>query len=156
MKLNETVKFNEFIYPACLFGNIKINDFIIAGFGGTENTKKLSNQLSIAKVKELTAEQCVEQFVTEDGGSLLTGMGLSQGVTNQLICAWNNVTGADSCRGDSGNGIINFNERFQIYNLVGITAFGYECHIKKSKIYPGFYIRVSEFKDWILTSISGD
>jgi trypsin len=57
-----------------------------------------------------------------------------------MICASENRK--DSCQGDSGGPLL---ER-GTSTLVGVTSWGYEC---ASDYYPGVYVRVSTYADWI-------
>mmetsp|Transcript_22629 Transcript_22629/g.33411 ORF Transcript_22629/g.33411 Transcript_22629/m.33411 type:complete len:97 (+) Transcript_22629:679-969(+) len=59
---------------------------------------------------------------------------------NSMVCAFDD--GKDSCEGDSGGPLI----ATDTSALIGITSWGHEC---ASAFYPGVYVRVSTFEQWI-------
>jgi len=64
------------------------------------------------------------------------------------VCG-NSPTG-DSCIGDSGSGLVTWNNDIQAYELIGVVSFGVGCNSSffGTKL-PGVYTRVSTTVDWI-------
>jgi len=56
----------------------------------------------------------------------------------------------DSCLGDSGSGLVAYNEKNGAYELIGVVSFGVGCNssLDGTKL-PGVYTRVSEAVNWV-------
>lgn len=66
-------------------------------------------------------------------------------VSNSMLCAGLISGGKDACRGDSGGPAVNSNG-----TLIGIVSWGSGC---ARLFYPGVYVRVTEYLNWILSTI---
>jgi hypothetical protein len=69
-----------------------------------------------------------------------------QVVVDATLCAMNFENLTDSCRGDSGGGLVLRGETPQDDILVGIVSAGYGC---ANPTLPALYARVSEVHEWI-------
>lgn len=69
-------------------------------------------------------------------------------VTDRMFCAGIGV--ADSCQGDSGGPAYVYN-RQGMAELAGIVSWGASCTDKR---YPGVYVALAEYRDWINGTIS--
>lgn len=68
-------------------------------------------------------------------------------VTEQMFCA--GLGSANSCQGDSGGPALGYDDKAQTV-LVGIVSWGAGCTQKK---YPGVYVNVVAYRDWIAATI---
>eukprot|EP00092_Neocalanus_flemingeri_P031312 GFUD01034008.1.p1 GENE.GFUD01034008.1~~GFUD01034008.1.p1 ORF type:complete len:384 (+),score=80.88 GFUD01034008.1:143-1294(+) len=70
-------------------------------------------------------------------------------ITESNLCAFSPL--GDSCRGDSGGGLVVQVEGARYFEIVGVVSYGVGCNstINESKI-PGVYSRVSTAVDWIM------
>ncbi|GFO02093.1 suppressor of tumorigenicity 14 protein homolog [Plakobranchus ocellatus] len=69
-------------------------------------------------------------------------------IGDHVLCASVGSDGQDACQGDSGSPLMC--ERDGRWYLTGIVSAGFECGIKEL---PGLYTRVSQYLDWIKTTI---
>ncbi|XP_058629500.1 plasma kallikrein-like [Onychostoma macrolepis] len=73
-------------------------------------------------------------------------------ITSNMICAGLlNEGGKDSCQGDSGGPLVTRNGSLWIKS--GVVSFGIKCADPK---YPGVYARVSQYQDWITSTIGSN
>lgn len=94
-----------------------------------------------ANITEVPLQECRDIY--EDAYGEVEVTGIEDGITDEIMCARNSSTYADTCQGDSGSGV-NFHEEKNFF-IVGITSFGITCGGRL----PSFYTRVSEYIDWI-------
>ncbi|XP_045456922.1 phenoloxidase-activating factor 1-like [Melitaea cinxia] len=142
LELNERVKFNEFVRPACLplTKSDVDNERIIAGWGETgEGGKrgKASEILLRASVWE-DESLCSQKFDSLYRADI-------------MICARGAVSPIteDTCKGDSGGPLMALFKNLSCsYSIEGIVSFGPRCG--KS---AGVYTRVSLFLDWIIDNV---
>ncbi|XP_057701183.1 serine protease 33-like [Corythoichthys intestinalis] len=70
-------------------------------------------------------------------------------ITDNMICAGLTEGGRDSCQGDSGGPMVAKNGSQWVQ--LGIVSFGFGC---AQPNIPGVYVRVSEYRSWIMDRIS--
>ncbi|HXD47048.1 MAG TPA: serine protease [Pseudolabrys sp.] len=70
-------------------------------------------------------------------------------VTERMFCAGRGL--ADACQGDSGGPAVSYNDDDRMV-LVGITSWGAGCTQQK---YPGVYVNVAAYREWINGTIGG-
>ncbi|XP_047998965.1 trypsin 5G1-like [Leguminivora glycinivorella] len=135
LKLKEPVPFG------CKVAKVKLPDadfelepgtlVNVTGWGDIGNSTGLENELRQTIVPIVSNECCKEAFSD------------FAGLTEKHMCAGSK--GHDSCQGDSGGPLTYKGTQ------VGIVSFGEKC-----AIYPGVYTRVSEYLDWIKTTIESN
>lgn len=123
----------------------------VAGWGYTETSTELQDVLLKTSVPYLPNINCSEKL----GRIRYKGEILERIVEigdNQMCAGGKNQS--DSCKGDSGSGLIGFaelNDRPRMFQH-GIVSYGTDC--AKNKIYPAVYTRISKFIGWILDNIN--
>ncbi|XP_043192393.1 uncharacterized protein LOC122365328 [Amphibalanus amphitrite] len=108
---------------------------ILAGWGLLDSTFfEGPATVQYVKVPVLSNNQCQENYAKD-----------RIGITRRMVCAGYPDGGKDSCQGDSGGpmAVVSADE---VYTLAGVVSFGKGCALPG---YPGVYVRVSEFTDWI-------
>ena len=150
IKLTTPLKFNGNVGPACLppaefefFENEKANTsgwglVYNNGMGETYSTTKLN----YVDAPILTNAQCLDSKWKSRGEIF----------PSQICAGYTDGTYKDSCQGDSGGPLV-----VQKYKdqpdaiIVGVVSFGPAgCAMYG---YPGFYARVTNFVDWIVTNM---
>lgn len=127
-------------------------NLIVAGWGSTHLVvRAFSDVLLKVSVPYLPNESCSKKL----GKLKYSSGGIEKTVVIKDIhmCAGGKGKN-DSCKGDSGSGLIGFallNNKPRMFQH-GIVSFGIECHRQKSL--PAAYTRVSKFIGWILDNIS--
>ncbi|CAH2100969.1 unnamed protein product [Euphydryas editha] len=140
LELNERVKFNEFIRPACLplTTSDVVNERIIAGWGETGEDVKGSEVLLRATIWE-NEDLCGQKFDR------------SYYQPDTMICASGSVASLsrDTCKGDSGGPLMALFKNLSCsYSIEGIVSYGPRCGKN-----VGVYTRVSLFLDWIIENV---
>ncbi|KAF5402363.1 Subfamily S1A unassigned peptidase (S01 family), partial [Paragonimus heterotremus] len=104
----------------------------IVGWGCTRAGGRTNDVASVAKLKALNHQTC---------GRLLNGVG-----NGHQFCAGYYNSGIGTCSGDSGSGLVckNHGSTTLMGVLSGIAA-------QQPQNYPGVYMRVAAFIDWIRT-----
>ncbi|XP_046975643.1 phenoloxidase-activating factor 1-like [Vanessa cardui] len=143
LELNERVKFNEFIRPACLPVPERELEpgMSIAGWGETDDRGKGSEVLLTASVNEVR-HVCENRF---DSGTF---------TPLSMICASGDVgtNSSDACRGDSGGPLMaQFKNLNCSYSIEGVVSYGPRCGQS-----VGVYTRVSYYLDWIVENVWPD
>ncbi|XP_072292351.1 hyaluronan-binding protein 2-like [Eucyclogobius newberryi] len=138
-KNGECAKESQFVKTACL-PDAPLPDgteCTISGWGATENSSYGSQHLLEANVLLINQEKCSERDVY--GSSLDGGM----------LCAGHLQGGVDSCQGDSGGPLTC--EENSTHEVYGLVSWGDQCG-KKNK--PGVYTRVTNYLDWIKSTMA--
>ncbi|XP_037816104.1 serine protease 7 [Lucilia sericata] len=142
IRLDQDVEYNDFIRPVCLPVAATKQDIntgallTVAGWGRT----LLARQSNVKKQLDIPVNDhnaCVQKFATRK---------INIGPTQ--LCAGGEFA-KDSCDGDSGGPLMRkaFMKRWY---LEGIVSFGNRCGLEG---WPGVYTRVSEYTDWIQSSL---
>jgi len=138
LTLKEPVTFTREISPACLpsdttqqyAGQVAT----VSGWGTLKSNGAQPTVLMEVDVTVTTNEFCKNVYGND--------------LDKINICAMDD--GKDSCQGDSGGPlVIQENGRFA---LIGVVSYGYGC---ASPNIPGVYARVSERKEWIVSTAAG-
>ena len=74
-------------------------------------------------------------------------------VTNSQLCAGYDVSGKDSCGGDSGGALFYHNKATNVIRQVGIVSYGRGC--ARPNLY-GVYTRPSKFKNFIIETLENN
>ena len=164
VRLENPVKYSEFIKPVCLpigdlsaeFGNFgeegREMQGVVAGWGKTQDGNDFANDFCIPsedqnklKVPLIRNQMCVEKFQKLLGRSTVQ----RDLQANKHICA-SGEKGKDSCKGDSGGGLIFQKEDTLPFVQLGIISAGTKiCGLG----FPSLYTRVTEFMDWIVDNL---
>ncbi|KAL1117166.1 hypothetical protein AAG570_004493 [Ranatra chinensis] len=150
IRLRENVTFTKFIQPICLpiTEELLQRDYVgynpfVSGWGATGiicSTDESSSPTALMEVQVPVIENEVCNRSYSIKGEL---------ITQKHLCAGYDEGGKDTCRGDSG-GPLMLPVNFKFY-LIGIVSFGHRC---AAAGYPGVYVRVTEFVEWISSVIS--
>lgn len=134
LKFNEALKFTDTIRPVKLPNpntNFEGHMVTAVGWGVTETTDKMSEELRYTELRVINDEECKNRSKESDS---------SLEITEGIICAFTHDEKPRSpCFGDSGGPLV-----FQGDTLVGIVSFGNYCG---KEIH--FYVRVSHYINWI-------
>ncbi|XP_029724374.2 CLIP domain-containing serine protease B4 isoform X1 [Aedes albopictus] len=140
IKLNESIEFTEAISPVCLplskeLENLEVGNkkFTIVGWKNIRHRNGTYEPTSPIKLHDWMLEE-----VDAETCSNLVG----EPISASQICA----LGKDTCRGDSGSGLIRKVNGF--YSVNGIVSVG--CG---GKNVPAVYTKVDMFLDWIRDNI---
>ncbi|XP_037090168.1 trypsin-1-like [Pollicipes pollicipes] len=115
---------------ACFLGR----KVILAGWGSLKRGGPKPVELQYTSVNILPNGPCAESYIREDIR-----------VNDNMICAGLEAGGRDTCQGDSG-GPMMLERSDGAFTLAGVVSFGLFC---ASPDFPGVYVRVTEFIDWI-------
>lgn len=143
LKLDRNVTLDETVVPACLWRDyeVRFRELIATGWGSTGFAEEHTPNLLKVMLKPMDIQQCSTFYPTSKK--------LPQGLQSQHLCAVDEKM--DTCEGDSGGPLqvkLLHNSRMTPF-LVGITSFGSSCGVSN----PGVYTRISEYHDWILTTM---
>ncbi|CAL1268238.1 unnamed protein product [Larinioides sclopetarius] len=138
--------------PICLppsrnFVNLTGEGLTVAGWGATEPGGPLSESLrQLGGLPVMSNERC-DSILTRR----VTGFRnqFNQGISEGILCAAFMEGDKDTCAGDSG-GPLMFLHGDDRWYLVGVVSFGISC---AEPGFPAGYTRVTEYLDWIRSSI---
>lgn len=142
IRLQEAVKFNDKIQPACLPMDEKYPldrnvPVWTAGWGKTSVIGSVSKRLNNIQVQLYDSSAC--SFIS-----------LYHGIRDwsNYLCAGELEGGKDSCQGDSGGPLFikQKNGKIQKFVLIGITSFGIGC---AEPGLAGVYTKVGPYLSWI-------
>ena len=136
IKLASPIKFSDKISPVRIpenRGDHTGRSVLVSGWGVTSlnGDHRYPDILQRAEVEIISDEEASVAY----GGSYVGKIMIAAGVKNG---------GIDSCYGDSG-GTLGYRENGEFIQL-GIVSWGRECALPG---YPGVYVRVSYYSDWI-------
>ncbi|XP_058623628.1 serine protease 27-like isoform X2 [Onychostoma macrolepis] len=141
LRLSSSVNFTNYIRPVCLAA--ESSDFPsgtsswITGWGQTASGVNLSYPG--------TLQETVVPVVINSECNNLLGANL---VTDNMLCAALLQGGKDTCQGDSGGPMVS--QQCSVWVQSGIISRGHDCGQPSE---PGVYTRVSQYQQWITTSI---
>lgn len=142
IQLSSSVTFTDYIRPVCLAAAgsqfAAGTDSWVTGWGTLQSGGLSPNILQEVMIPLVRSSDCNDAY----GG----------GITSNMICAGLlNEGGKDSCQGDSGGPLVTRNGSLWIQS--GVVSFGIGCADPK---YPGVYARVSQYQDWITSTIGSN
>ncbi|XP_078594325.1 trypsin-3-like [Branchiostoma floridae x Branchiostoma japonicum] len=139
IKLSTPATINSRVSPACLPGQGQhVSDgtrVTITGWGNTLTSgSNYPNELYQVTVPTIATSTCnaADSYAGE--------------VTNNMFCAGFMNGGKDSCQGDSGGPVVNSG------TVYGVVSWGYGCALEG---YPGVYVKVANYVNWINGYVSG-
>ncbi|XP_029342707.1 serine protease Hayan isoform X2 [Acyrthosiphon pisum] len=145
LRLDNEVKLNNHIRPACLYNNDNIDysqKVTATGWGSIEYGERSSDHLLKVDLNLINNQQCGKLYEGESKTRTL-----NRGIIDSMLCAGDLAGGHDTCLGDSGGPLVVKSEKNAcVFNLIGITSFGKLCATENS---PGVYTKVSAFLPWI-------
>ncbi|XP_043532492.1 transmembrane protease serine 5 [Chiloscyllium plagiosum] len=141
MKLKKPVEFSDTVRAVCLTGyNQQITpgkQCWITGWGHAKlDAYQTENILKEASVPIISTEMC-------NSSCMYNGA-----ITSRMFCAGYKEGKVDACQGDSGGPLVC--ENVQAWQLTGVVSWGIGC---AEANHPGVYTKVSEFLDWIYSTI---
>ncbi|KAJ6223817.1 hypothetical protein RDWZM_002362 [Blomia tropicalis] len=118
----------------------KFTDYVtLVGFGSNSNrVPRETNEKRIVSIPMASITRCrnlYSQQLIKDG----------------MLCAGNSYTGKGLCQGDSGSGITQHDQEFDVEILVGIGSFGFDCGNGK---FPSVFTAVADYVQWINETMS--
>ncbi|XP_065371856.1 serine protease easter-like isoform X2 [Calliphora vicina] len=148
IRMTESVKSTYFIIPICLplTPNLRNKRFTstsmdVAGWGVTENDVESTIKLKVM-VDVWNTTVCQNTYRK-----------LKMTINDQYQLCAGGESDIDTCRGDSG-GPLMVTQRVKnrdVYFAIGIVSYGPDpCGIKD---YPGVYVRVGNYGDWIVNNL---
>lgn len=147
VKLKNQVKFSNYIRPACLWTESKINvtTVIATGFGVTENGGVSSDIMQKVSLDILERRECASQYSSNRKR-------FPNGLIDRQLCIGSRVN-KDTCNGDSGGPVQVLREtKGCVYHVLGVTSTGSACGIGKSR---GVYTFVAPYIAWIENNVWG-
>lgn len=133
-ELNETVRFTDQVYPACLSETDQFvyrDELIVAGWGViNESDRKLTDVPMQAKLTQTNFFRCYYDWF----GFLSY---------QSHLCGYQTTQSA--CFGDSGGALMAPIDNHRRVKVVGIVSFGSDCHSTK----PTVFTKVSSYHNWI-------
>ncbi|XP_074597493.1 proclotting enzyme-like [Brevipalpus obovatus] len=146
LKLKPRVQFNERISPACLpydselfrYKDVTGRQATITGWGQTSFEGQSSDVLLQTSFRIVPKKFCQTAFMRWVN------------ITDLYICAGNEDSSKDSCKGDSGGPMVMLEPKNKRWYLMGIVSFGRNC---ATPGFPGVYTRVSKLLNWIENNI---
>uniref|UniRef100_A0A669F286 Serine protease 27-like n=1 Tax=Oreochromis niloticus TaxID=8128 RepID=A0A669F286_ORENI len=143
LQLSAPVNFTDYIQPVCLAsaGSTFNNGTSswVTGFGTLSSGGSTPETLQEVNVPIVGNNECkcdLQNFVA---------------ITDNMICAGLQEGGKDSCQGDSGGPLVTKND-MGIWIQSGVVSFGDGCALPNK---PGVYARVSQYQNWISTTVTG-
>ncbi|XP_056117659.1 polyserase-2, partial [Rhinichthys klamathensis goyatoka] len=138
LQLASPVNFTDFISPVCLASSNSVffnkTSSWVTGWGAIRSNTPLPSSIPLQEVQ-------VSVFGNRQCKCLYSVV--SQ-ITDNMICAGLLEGGKDSCQGDSGGPMVS--KQGSVWIQSGVVSFGEGC--AKSN-FPGVYVRVSKYQDWI-------
>lgn len=138
--LNETVKFNKNIKPACLpsveYPIQPSDNLILYGFGGKNRTQDSSEVLMKARMKVIARPN--ETYIPE----------YSNGENYENIDVTGYFNNSDACGGDSGSPLIRQHPYYKpcLTEVMALVSYGQFCDAKASQT---VYTNVLHYLPWI-------
>lgn len=143
IEMEKPIEFGRLIKPGCL--HIKSrhttpNRVWVTGWGSTHYGGDLNTLLLKAQLDVISNFNCSITYKNSTA--------VPHGVVPSMMCAGDPSGGwkKDSCKGDSGGPLQNYDPSNCLHEIVGITSFGKSCAIPG---WPGVYTRVWFYLDWI-------
>jgi len=170
LKINGTIKFGEFVQPACLpFGNDKIYEegtkAIISGWGTFNRIVSSLTPLRAAEIAVVDFDGCnyenkISKAVRTEANAIHFGAKPQEvrngcieciadmfSLTENMFCAGKLHSGIDRCLGDSGGPLMVKDDEGN-FVLAGVVSFGQrKCYTWKD--FPDVYTKVSNYEQWI-------
>jgi len=149
VKLARDIEFNEYISPVCL---PEPEDTFpggtacaVAGWGNLQEGGNSPTEVNHIRLPIVDRQVCRKLYANA-GQFFDTSV-----ITSTTICAGFLEGGKSTCQGDSGGGLICYDQLEQRWLIAGVVSYGYGC---ARAGYPGVYARVSKFLPWIEETIA--
>ncbi|XP_055842667.1 serine protease persephone-like [Episyrphus balteatus] len=144
IRLNQDVRFNAYVQPACLYTNIKDIDsntsLVVIGWGVTDVFTRLRSRILLkTNVNTEPINKCNSTHVDFHPSYSSYGVGLNEG----QYCAFDPEDEKDACESDSGGPLQLVTNGDS--SIVGVISYGISCGTK----IPSIYTRVAFYLDWI-------
>ncbi|XP_046721875.1 serine protease 27-like isoform X2 [Silurus meridionalis] len=142
IQLSTPVTINDYVRPVCLATNNSsfpsgINVWV-TGFGRISSNVNLPSPQTLQEVQLpiVNNSDCAKAYKAVS-------------ITDNMLCAGFTQGGKDSCQGDSGGPLVSTSSG--AWTQAGIVSFGKGCALPN---FPGVYTRVSQYQDWIYSTIN--
>ncbi|XP_043252767.1 venom serine protease Bi-VSP-like isoform X2 [Colletes gigas] len=146
LRLVEDVQFTSYVYPICLPVKepLRSKNFeryfpFIAGWGAIGTRGPASADLLEVQVPVVSPDNCKQAY----------SRFASAVIDDRVLCAGYAQGGKDACQGDSG-GPLMLPQGVSTFYQIGVVSYGYKC---AEPGYPGVYTKVTEFLDFITSSM---
>lgn len=146
VKLKHPARLNDNVQPICLpFPEMIPKNFpnftIVSGWGFTENSTEISNDLRFFSVPIVELEQCQQSLNQKAPNDP------RRHVDERQVCAGGDSNRANHCHGDSGGPLQYHGGKRMVIH--GVVSWGLSSCGKESV--PGVYTKVSYYLDWIVS-----
>ncbi|KAG8231617.1 hypothetical protein J437_LFUL010295 [Ladona fulva] len=121
---------------------------ILTGWGHLSFGGDRSPILQEVRVTVFSNEDCSRSYASP-AAATVTKRSYPSGIIDSQLCAGDRQGKKDACQGDSGGPLV-VKGKDGRYSLIGVISSGIGCG---SKQYPGVYVRVSSYIDWILSNM---
>lgn len=145
IRLSDEVPLSDYVRPICLpvAPNLRNNNFVrafpfIAGWGSLASQGPGSPTLMEVQVPVVTNAACKDAYARFKNAV----------IDDRVLCAGYTRGGKDACQGDSGGPLML--PQHQHFFQIGVVSYGYKCALAG---YPGVYTRVTDFLDFITSSM---
>ncbi|KAF7697969.1 hypothetical protein HF521_004479 [Silurus meridionalis] len=142
IQLSSPVTINDYVRPVCLATSSSSlpagTNVWVTGFGQISSGVNLPSPQTLQEVQLpiVSNSDCANTY---GAGS----------ITDNMLCAGLTQGGKDSCQGDSGGPLVSTSSG--AWTQAGIVSFGKGCALPN---FPGVYTRVSQYQDWIYSTIN--
>ncbi|XP_050079772.1 CLIP domain-containing serine protease B4-like [Anopheles maculipalpis] len=152
IRVSEPVYTSDAVMPACLSldhvfdENLPDDKRVLSlgwgktGYGGMSDSKRL------VYLNVISQDECSEY--------LTNNTRINPSMFFSVMCTLGVLRGQDVCQGDSGAPMLHFRDKR--FYVVGVVSTGPKCDPaagNSTKLAPGIATRVSEYNNWILTSM---
>lgn len=148
LQVDPVPAYTDFLRPICLpeLREMRAERFLtVAGWGKTDYFKESIGTIKFSPIKMKVVLPHIDMDLCKDIYKLMNIR-----VNGSHVCAGGKVA-QDSCAGDSGSGLMQYDRRRGTWYLMGVASFGMKTCGREG--IPGVYTNLREYLDWIRENI---